>query len=81
MDMVMEVVADMDDVLKEAIHHTPKGWCWLIAPHEINKQQLLKLMEQLPSSAQRYTTREKHNLSQTAILVLDTIGLLFIILY
>ena len=49
------------DVLKEAIDHTPKGWCWLIAPHEINKQQLLKLMGQLPSTAQRYTTAEKHN--------------------
>jgi 3-deoxy-D-manno-octulosonic-acid transferase len=64
------------DVLKEAINHTPKGWCWLIAPHEINKQQLLKLIEQLPSTAQRYTTRQKHNLSQTPVLVLDTIGLL-----
>ena len=64
------------DVLKEAIDHTPKGWCWLIAPHEINKQQLLKLMEQLPSTAQLYTTREKQNLSQIPVLVLDTIGLL-----
>ena len=64
------------DVLKEVIDHTPKGWCWLIAPHETNKQQLLKLMEQLPSTAQRYTTIEKHNPREEPVLVLDTTGLL-----
>jgi len=63
-------------VLIEAIDHTPKGWCWLIAPHEINKQQLLKLMGQLPSTAQRYTILEENNLPKAPVLVLDTIGLL-----
>ncbi len=64
------------DVLKETIDHTPKGWCWLIAPHEINKQELLKLMEQLPASAQQYTKSDKQNLPEAPVLVLDTIGLL-----
>ena len=64
------------DVLKDTIDHIPKGWCWLIAPHEINKLQLLKLMKQLPTTAQRYTRSDKQNLPEAPVLVLDTIGLL-----
>ena len=63
-------------VLKDIIAQTPKDWCWLIAPHEINKQHIKLLMDQLPSTSQRFTARDEDKLSQAAVLVLDTIGLL-----
>jgi 3-deoxy-D-manno-octulosonic-acid transferase len=63
-------------VLKDTISQTPNDWCWLIAPHEINKQHTKLLMDQLPSTSQRFTVRDEDKLSQAAVLVLDTIGLL-----
>ena len=63
-------------VLKDTIAQTPNDWCWLIAPHEINKQHTKLLMDQLPSTSQRFTARDEDKLSQAAVLVLDTIGLL-----
>ena len=63
-------------VLKDIIAQTPKEWCWLIAPHEINDQRIESLMNQLPSTAQRFTVREEDKLPQATVLVLDTIGLL-----
>ena len=35
-------------VLKESIAKTPTGWCWLIAPHEINDKRIESLMNGLP---------------------------------
>ena len=63
-------------VLKEIIAQTPRDWCWLIAPHEIDKQHIKSLMDQLPSTSERFTVRDEDKLPQAAVLVLDTIGLL-----
>ena len=63
-------------ILKESIANTPAGWCWLIAPHEINEQRIESLMNGLPPESQRYTQCETKLLSKTPVLVLDTIGLL-----
>ena len=63
-------------VLKDIIAQTPKDWCWLIAPHEINDQRIRLLMNRLPPESQRYTQCETKLLSKTPVLVLDTIGLL-----
>ena len=63
-------------ILKESIANTPAGWCWLIAPHEINDQRIESLMNGLPSESLRYTQCETKLLSKTPVLVLDTIGLL-----
>jgi 3-deoxy-D-manno-octulosonic-acid transferase len=63
-------------ILKESIANTPAGWCWLIAPHEINPQRIESLMNGLPSESLRYTQCETKLLSKTPVLVLDTIGLL-----
>lgn len=63
-------------VLKGVIQQTPKDWCWLIAPHEIDTNKLSALMKQLPPSTQLYTTYHEHKPAQAPVLVLDTIGLL-----
>ena len=63
-------------ILKESIANTHAGWCWLIAPHEINDQRIESLMNGLPSESQRYTQCETKLLSKTPVLILDTIGLL-----
>ena len=63
-------------VLKDIIAQTPKDWCWLIAPHEINDQRIRLLMNRLPPQSQRYTQCETKLLSKAPVLVLDTIGLL-----
>lgn len=63
-------------VLKGVIQQTPKDWCWLIAPHEIDTSKLSALMKQLPPSTQQYTSYKAHKPTQAAVLVLDTIGLL-----
>ena len=63
-------------VLKDIIAQTPKDWCWLIAPHEINEQRIESLMNGLPPESQRYTQCETKLLSKTPVLVLDTLGLL-----
>ena len=63
-------------VLKDIIAQTPKDWCWLIAPHDINDQRIESLINGLPPESQRYTQCETKLLSKTPVLVLDTIGLL-----
>lgn len=63
-------------VLKDIIAQTPKDWCWLIAPHEINDQRIRLLMNRLPPESQRYTKCKIKLLSKAPVLVLDTIGLL-----
>ena len=63
-------------VLKDIIAQTPKDWCWLIAPHEINDQRIESLMDELPPNSQQYTKCDTRFLSKTPVLVLDTLGLL-----
>ena len=63
-------------ILKESIANTPAGWCWLIAPHEINGKTVKTLVDELPAQSQRYSTIDYSLLQQAPVLVLDTIGLL-----
>ena len=63
-------------VLKESIAKTPSGWCWLIAPHEIDGRAVKTLLDELPAQSQRYSTIDHSALSQAPVLVLDTVGLL-----
>lgn len=63
-------------VLKNIIAQTPKDWCWLIAPHEINDQRIKSLMDELPPKSQQYTKCDTKLLPQTPVLVLDNVGLL-----
>ena len=63
-------------VLLEAIRHTPKDWCWLIAPHEMHEAKLNHLMAQLPKGSLRYTQNEEAASNGCPVLVLDTVGML-----
>ena len=63
-------------VLKDIIAQTPKDWCWLMAPHEINDQRIESLMDELPPNSQQYTKCDNKFLPQTPVLVLDAVGLL-----
>ncbi len=62
-------------ILLEAIRHTPKDWCWLIAPHEMHEAKLNHLMAQLPKGSLRYTQNEETS-NGCPVLVLDTVGML-----
>ena len=63
-------------VLKESIANTPAGWCWLIAPHEVDGRAVKSLVDELPAQSQRYRTIDHSALAQAPVLVLDTVGLL-----
>ena len=66
-------------VLKESIANTPAGWCWLIAPHEVDGRAVKSLVDELPAQSQHYSTIDHSALAQLAqapVLVLDTVGLL-----
>ncbi len=63
-------------LLLEAIRHTPKDWCWLIAPHEMHEAKLNHLMAQLPKGSLRYTQNEEATFDGCPVLVLDTVGML-----
>jgi 3-deoxy-D-manno-octulosonic-acid transferase len=65
-----------EEVLIDVIHNSPDEWCWLIAPHEINENKIVSLMEKLPKNSQRYSTHNENTFSNTSVLVLDTVGLL-----
>ena len=63
-------------ILLEAIRHTPKDWCWLIAPHEMHEAKLNHLMARLPKGSLRYTQYEEEAFNGCPVLVLDTVGML-----
>ena len=63
-------------ILKESIANTPAGWCWLIAPHEIEEKTVKTLVDNLPAQSQRYSTIDHRVLAHAPVLVLDTVGLL-----
>jgi 3-deoxy-D-manno-octulosonic-acid transferase len=63
-------------ILKESIANTPTGWCWLIAPHEIEGKTVKSLVNDLPAQSQRYSTIDHSALAHVPVLVLDTVGLL-----
>ncbi len=63
-------------ILLEAIRHTPKDWCWLIAPHEMHEAKLNHLMAQLPKGSLRFTQNEEATFDGCSVLVLDTVGML-----
>lgn len=63
-------------VLFNAIGKTPKDWCWLIAPHEMNEEKLNKLMAKLPKGSLRYTQINELERKDCPVLVLDTVGML-----
>lgn len=63
-------------LLLEAIRHTPKDWCWLIAPHEMHEAKLNHLMAQLPKGSLRYMQNEEATFDGCPVLVLDTVGML-----
>ena len=63
-------------LLLEAIGHTPKDWCWLIAPHEMHEAKLNHLMARLPKGSLRYTQYEEEAFNGCPVLVLDTVGML-----
>ena len=63
-------------ILKESIANTPAGWCWLIAPHEIEEKTVKTLVDNLPAQSQRYSTIDHRALAYAPVLVLDTVGLL-----
>ena len=48
----------------------------IFAPHEVKESNVKRLMEQLPTQAIRYTQAEGKNLSNTQVLIIDTIGIL-----
>lgn len=63
-------------VLFNAIAQTPKDWCWLIAPHEINEEKIKILMPKLPQGSLRYTQSKEAERKDCQVLVLDTVGML-----
>jgi 3-deoxy-D-manno-octulosonic-acid transferase len=64
------------DILLKAINQTADNCCWIIAPHEINEEKLIKLMTKLPENSVRYTNKAGIELSKQKVIVLDTIGIL-----
>lgn len=63
-------------VLIDVIAKTPKDWCWLIAPHEINEEKIKVLMAKLPQGSLRYTQSKDAERKDCPVLVLDTVGML-----
>lgn len=63
-------------LLAQAIRHPSlKGWCWLIAPHDISEERIGRMMLDLGSGVLRYS--ESRSVSIDArVMLLDTIGML-----
>jgi 3-deoxy-D-manno-octulosonic-acid transferase len=49
---------------------------FIIAPHEVHKERIDALMEQLGTGALRFSMTENPNLQESRVLVIDSIGLL-----
>lgn len=64
------------DLIKDAIQNSDKNTCWLLAPHELQPGFINQMAEAISGKVQRYSQLETDKLSQTRVLILDTIGLL-----
>lgn len=55
----------------------PKGWCVIIAPHDISAKHIQQIEEQLPLPFQRYSSLKENGLAEgTPVLIIDNIGML-----
>ncbi|MDP4281964.1 MAG: glycosyltransferase N-terminal domain-containing protein [Bacteroidota bacterium] len=52
------------------------GWKFIIAPHEINKERIDKLIKTLPVPAIRFSGLDGKTISECDVLIIDTIGML-----
>jgi len=65
-----------EDLLVRFINHTDRPIKWIIAPHEIHESGITRLTGQLNRKYQRYTSLTDHDLPQTIVIIIDTIGIL-----
>ena len=63
-------------VLLNYINSSPAHLKWVIAPHKIDADKIASFKNKLIKKAVLYSEKEKNILSETSILILDTIGLL-----
>jgi 3-deoxy-D-manno-octulosonic-acid transferase len=65
-----------EDILVRFINQTERQVKWIIAPHEIHESGINRLAGQIQKKVQRYTTLAEKHLSQTEVIIVDTIGIL-----
>ena len=65
-----------EELLVRFINHTDRPIKWIIAPHEIHESGITRLTGQLNRKYQRYTSLTDHDLPQTIVIIIDTIGIL-----
>ena len=65
-----------EDILVRFINQTDRQLKWIIAPHEIHESGISRLAGQLQKKVQRYTSLAEKELSQTEVIIVDTIGIL-----
>ncbi len=63
-------------ILLNYINNSPPQVKWVIAPHKIDTDKIFSFKNKLKKKAVLFSEKEKYSLSETSILILDTIGLL-----
>ncbi|KAF2511879.1 3-deoxy-D-manno-octulosonic acid transferase [Flavobacterium foetidum] len=63
-------------LLAEYINQAPENVKFIIAPHNIKKEQIENLKSQIKQSTVLFSEKESSDLSQYKVLVIDTVGLL-----
>ena len=65
-----------EEILIRYINESGHDCKWIIVPHEIHEPGMVRLEGQIQGTTQRYTSLEDDKLSETMVIIIDTIGLL-----
>ena len=65
-----------EELLVRYINQTDRQIKWIIVPHEIHESGITRLASQVHKKCQRYTSLTNSELSQTTVIIVDTIGIL-----
>jgi len=65
-----------EELLVRYINQTDRQIKWIIVPHEIHESGITRLSSQVHKKCQRYTSLTNSELSQTTVIIVDTIGIL-----
>ena len=65
-----------EELLVRYINQTDRQIKWIIVPHEIHETSISRLAGMIHKKCQRYTNLTESELPQTAVVIVDTIGIL-----
>jgi 3-deoxy-D-manno-octulosonic-acid transferase len=65
-----------DELIIKYINSSSKTCKWIIAPHEIHKTGINRLLEKIEAKVQLYSSLAEEDLDNTEVIIIDSIGLL-----